>query len=81
MPKSSTGRQAIRLDTDHTVQELMASAVVRISAAIRVELCEQQVRLTGSVASWHEKQLAQETLRSISQSYVISNEITVPAWN
>ena len=61
-------RQAIRLDTDHTVQELMASAVARISAAVPVELCEQQVRLTGSVTSWHEQQWVQETLRSISHA-------------
>ena len=61
-------RQALRLDTDHTVQELMASAVARITAAVPVELCEQQVRLTGSVAGWHEQQWVQETLRSISHA-------------
>jgi hypothetical protein len=61
-------RHAIRPDTDHTVQESMASTVARISAAVPVELCEQQLRLIGSVACWHEKHGVQETLRSISHT-------------
>ena len=81
MPTSNPGGQAIRLDTDHTIQSLMSSAVSRINSEIRVEFREQKVHLTGSTESWHEKQLAQESLRSVSQSYVIHNEISVAAWN
>ncbi len=58
----------------------MTNAVARISGAIQVELRDQHVRLTGCAQTWHEKQLAQETLRSIGRSYVIRNDINVPAW-
>ncbi|MEO2031449.1 MAG: hypothetical protein ABGZ35_05140 [Planctomycetaceae bacterium] len=72
--------QAIRLDTHHTIQNLMSSAVSRINSEIRVEFRDDQVVLRGVTESWHEKQLAQESLRSVSQSYVIHNEISVAAW-
>ena len=78
--RSHTTGLAIRLDTEHAVQELMKSAVARICRAVRVEICEQHIYLTGAAASWHEKQLAQEALRSISGSYRICNKIAVPAW-
>ena len=69
------------MDTDHTVQDLMVAAVSRISSGFRVELRQQQVFLTGSTHSWYEKQLAQESLRSVSNSYVIRNDIIVAEWN
>ena len=58
----------------------MSSAVSRINSEIRVEFRDDQVVLRGVTESWHEKQLAQESLRSVSQSYVIHNEISVAAW-
>lgn len=80
MSKLSSPGQAVRLDTEHTVQELMTRAISQINRALHVELREQQVRLTGAAESWHEKQMAQESLRSMSSSYVIHNEIQVAAW-
>ena len=73
--------KAVRVDTDHTVQDLMAAAVSRISSEVRVELRQHQVFLTGSTQSWYEKQLAQESLRSVSNSYVIRNDIIVAGRN
>ena len=75
------GSRTIRVDIDHTIQELMKSAVSRISREIRVKFRERQVQLSGSVQSWYEKQMAQESLRSVSRSYAIRNDIRVPAWN
>lgn len=80
MSTLSSPRHAVRLDTEHTVQELMSRAISQINGALRVELSEQQVRLTGATESWHEKQMAQETLRSMSSRYVIRNDIQVSAW-
>lgn len=81
MSSSNSGSRAVRLDTEHAIQHLMSSAVSRISKEIRVEFREQQIHLTGSTGSWHEKQLAQETLRAVSQAYVIHNAISVNGWN
>ena len=81
MSTPNPGGQAIRLDTDHTIQDLMTAAVSRISSDIRVAFRERQVHLTGSTQSWYEKQLAQESLRTVSRSVVIYNDISVTGWN
>jgi len=81
MTELTTSARAIRINTDHTVQEMMVQAATRISAGIRVRVLDQQVQLTGMVSSWHEKQLAQESLRSVSSDYQIRNELSVAAWN
>ena len=81
MTELTTSACAIRINTDHTVQELMVQAAARISAGICVGVLDQQVQLTGIVSSWHEKQLAQESLRSVSSDYQIRNELNVGVWN
>ncbi len=81
MSGPTSSARSIRLDTDHVMQELMAAAIARISGAIRLEVRERQVLLTGTTESWHEKQQAQESLRSLSRDYLICNEIRVAAWN
>ena len=41
---------------------------------------ERHIRLRGRVASYFEKQLAQETIRSLDQEREIENDLTV-AWS
>ena len=81
MSTTVLGGGVIRLDTDHTVPDLMAVDVSGINRDIRMRIRQQRVHLTGSVCTWHEKQLAQESLRSVSRSFVIQNDISVAGWN
>lgn len=67
-----------RVDPEHQLLEMMQAAVGRIHAAqINVNIHEDSVLLTGSVKSWYGKQHAQETLREISGSRVIQNNLQV----
>jgi len=79
MTSSGNGRM-LCLDIDHTVEQLMTAAVARISSRVRVHVDADRVLVSGTVNSWHEKQLVQESLRAVSPSYRISNEISVNAW-
>jgi len=63
------------------VAELMSTAVSRINSNLQVEVVDQWVQVSGQANSWHEKQLAQESLRSVCSSYQIRNDIRVAAWN
>lgn len=45
--------------------------------SIRIHICGNEMQLFGQVASWHEKQQAQETARSIAPMYRIRNELRV----
>ena len=70
--------QFFRLDTDHHLQQLMQEAINRLqSGNVDVRLGDDSVVLNGTVSSWHDKQLAQESLRSISRSRVIQNHLQV----
>ena len=44
---------------------------------IRVHISENELQLFGSVASWHEKQQAQEMARDVAPMYRIRNELRV----
>ena len=77
----SASTTTVRLDPDHTAEQLMSAAAARISGSICVALCDSRVHLTGSTRSWHEKQQAQESVRSVSSVYTIQNDILVEAWN
>lgn len=44
---------------------------------IRVHICENELQLFGMVASWHEKQQAQELTREAAPMYRIRNELRV----
>lgn len=44
---------------------------------IRVRISENELQLLGQVASWHEKQQAQETAREVAPMYLIRNELRV----
>ena len=45
--------------------------------SIRVPVCENELQLFGIVASWHEKQQAQELAREVAPTYRIRNELQV----
>jgi len=44
---------------------------------IRVHISEHDLQLFGIVASWHEKQQAQELARQVAPMYRIRNELRV----
>jgi len=58
----------------------MSAAAARISGSICVAVRESCVYLTGRTLSWHEKQLAQESVRCVSSAYTVQNDIIVDAW-
>ena len=60
--------------------ELMANAVSRINSNLQVDFIDHTVQVSGHANTWHEKQLAQESLRSVCSSYQIRNDIRVNAW-
>ncbi len=49
----------------------------RMLRPIRVHICENELQLFGLVASWHEKQQAQEMAREVAPMYRIRNELRV----
>ncbi|MEZ6127196.1 MAG: BON domain-containing protein [Planctomycetaceae bacterium] len=67
-----------RVDTDHKLHEMMQRAVARLHGRdIGIQLHDRQVILTGTVRSWAEKQTAQESIRALSGSRRIVNELHV----
>lgn len=44
---------------------------------IRVHICEHELQIFGQVASWYEKQQAQETAREFAPMHRIRNELRV----
>lgn len=44
---------------------------------VRVHVCEEQLQLLGSVASWYQKQQAQEAAREAAPEYRIRNDLRV----
>ncbi len=56
---------------------LQHSAARLFGRDVEVLLFEDHVLLTGRVSSWHDKQLAQEALRSQALPRSIRNEISV----
>ena len=69
-----------RFDTEHHLIDMMAAALKHMNRAIRVELHDDAVFLTGDVHSWAEKQQAQEAIRRTTGSRVISNQLNVPGF-
>lgn len=75
---SRSSRQTFRIDLQHQVLDLMERAVARISSgAIQVRLADDEVILDGHVNTWHEKQYAQESIRSLTSGRVIRNSLVV----
>lgn len=46
---------------------------------LRVHICGNEVQVFGEASSWHDKQLVQESARSLAPSLRIRNELRVDA--
>lgn len=78
---STNGGRSVRLDTDHHLHEMMRSAVQKLQRGqIDLQLTDQSVLLQGRVNSWSEKQAVQESIRNLSASRVIQNDLEVANW-
>ena len=61
----------------HLAMRLESRLQGRMLRPIRVHICESELQLFGMVASWHEKQQAQEMAREDAPMYRIRNELRV----
>ena len=72
------------LDTSRQLRELIHSTLARsphlAGKQLRIEMSEQGIVLKGVVRSYYQKQLAQETVRSIDGVERVQNELEV-AWS
>lgn len=69
---------SFRVDGGHELQSLIQRTVhgqQLLDVAVRLE--NDQIELTGRVRSWYEKQLAQETVRSMAVAHKIFNQLEV----
>ena len=77
-PSPHVSHRHFRIDTEHRVLEMMEQAIGHLRcASIKVELHDNAVLLTGNVASWSDKQIAQESIRGISGNWTIQNDLNV----
>jgi osmotically-inducible protein OsmY len=69
------------IDRPHSLSDRIGRALERhphlFGHRVRYELREEEVVLTGSVRTYFQKQMAQETLRTISGITRIVNELEV----
>ena len=78
LPPRAMTDQILRLDPQHHLLDLMKSALSRINGpGIDVRILGEELLLTGTVNSWHEKQHAQECIRELSRGRPILNDIRV----
>lgn len=70
--------KGFRLDSSHDLQSLLERSVRNLQLS-SVDVCvdEDCISLTGDVATWYEKQLAQETIRLLAPERQIRNLIAV----
>lgn len=70
-----------RIDTDHSVKELMEAAAQKIlrlqGGNVEVGIQDESIFLTGSVSSWSDKQRLQESIRPFAGRRGIRNEVRV----
>lgn len=70
--------QILRLDTDHHIAHLMQKVVDQVcSSPLHVRLTSHVVTLSGNVTTWHQKQLAQESIRRLAAGRQVRNNIRV----
>ncbi len=72
-----TRQQAVRTDLRETVELALARSLYLSGKNLRFEVHEDGLVLRGVVRSYYQKQLAQESLKSISGIPRIHNEIEV----
>jgi len=74
---SNTGQQ-FRIDTDHQLHAMMKQEIQRLHGrSIDIRLDKDCVLLSGTVNSWSDKQQAQESIRGLSGSHQIRNDVKV----
>ena len=70
-----------RLDTDHSVKELMEARALQFiklqGGVIEIGVEDDDVFLTGSVRSWSDKQRLQESVRPLAGRRNIRNQVSV----
>ena len=68
-------------DSRHELSDLLSNALARnpyfANRNVRIELQEDEIVLKGSVTTYYLKQLAQESVRSLTSAEKIRNEIEV----
>lgn len=83
LPYSTSNLMAIslRIDTDHSVLELMEAAAQKFlnlqGGNIAIGIRDEMVELTGSVRCWSDKQRLQESIRSLAGRRSITNDVKV----
>lgn len=73
--------QTLHLDSSHDLRDLVRSVLARnpyfVGRDLRVDFDQRDVILRGAVRSYHQKQIAQESLRRIDGVGAIRNELEV----
>lgn len=71
----------IRLDSEHSLSQIIGKALNQnpelSSNQLAVSLNKKELVLTGNVANYYQKQLAQESIRSLAGELTIQNDIKV----
>ena len=68
----------MRFDREHKLEQLVSKSIQRLQLfGVDVSLQEDDVVLSGRVYSWYEKQLAQESVRTMVPTLRIRNQIEV----
>ena len=70
--------KTIRIDNGETEVELAQARIDRLlMRSVRVNVRDDDLVLTGSVNTWHEKQLAQELVREVQPGLRIRNQLSL----
>ncbi len=78
MSSERTASQSFRFDTGHEVEHLVRESFRRMQLTdVDAQVRAEEIFLTGTACSWHEKQLAQELARSTAKGLRIRNHISV----
>lgn len=68
-------------DRPHELREIVQAAINRNGyfafSRVNAEVLDNNIILTGSVETYYQKQLAQETVRKVADSVNIENQIQV----
>ena len=78
---TSTSAQSstyLRIDTEHHLLDMMKTAVSRLNARdVDIQFDDDAVLLSGTVDCWHDKQRIQESVRGLTGSRFIENNLQV----
>lgn len=75
---SPSASPIFRVDTEHHLLDMMKQAVSRLNAHnLDIQLDDEAVLLHGTVDCWHDKQRVQESVRGLTGSRFIENNLQV----